>query len=105
MSNVTSTVRAKLVTATTPNIYNLSMAVSGTEYSQVLSPSTKKIQIKTRDRSARLRIAFVSGDTNVTWITIEPGSVYFEENLDLSGVTIYLQANKNTQIAEILEWI
>jgi hypothetical protein len=80
------------------------MALANTEYSQALSTATKKILIKTRDRTARIRLAFVSGDTSITWITVEPGSVYFEENLDLTGVTIYLQTNKASQIAEILEW-
>lgn len=104
MSTIASTVRAKIVTATNPVIYNLTMATAGNEYYQLLSPATKKILVKTRDRTARLRIAFISGDTSSTWITVEPGAVYFEENLDLNGVTIYLQTNKDSQIAEILEW-
>ena len=104
MSNVTSTVRAKLTTATQPTVYNLSMPTANTEYSQALGSSTKKVLIKTRDRTARLRMAFVSGDTATLYITIEPGSVYFEENLDLTGVTIYLQANKAAQTVEILQW-
>ena len=104
MSNVTSTVRARISQASTPTIYNLPMALADTEYSQALSNYTKKIMIKTRERTTRLRFAFVSGDTDINWITIEPGAVYVEENLDLSGVIIYLQTNKASQIAEILEW-
>jgi len=104
MSVVTSTVRAKISQATQPTIYNLSMPLANTEYSQLLTNGTKKLLIKTRDRTARLRIAFVSGDTNISWVTIEAGSIYSEENLDLSNVTIYLQTNKVSQIAEILEW-
>jgi hypothetical protein len=104
MANVSTTFRGSPSQATTPTIYNLSMPAANTEYSQLLSDHTKRILIKSRDRTAQLRIAFVSGDTGVLWITIEPGSVYTEENLDLEGATIYLRSNKNTQTAEILEW-
>jgi len=104
MSNVTGTVRAKIVTATSPNIYNLSMPIAGTEYSQALSNGTKKILVRARNRS-QLRIAFISGDTSTTWITVEPGAVYFEENLDLNNVIIYLQSTAASQITEILEWV
>ena len=104
MSTVTSTVRPRLVQATQPTVYNLSMPTANTEYSQALTSSTKKILIKSRDRSAQLRIAFVSGDTALLYITIEPGSVFFEENLDLTGATIFLRSNKSSQVCEILEW-
>lgn len=103
MSNVTTTSRTKQVVATNPTIYNLSMPTANTEYSQSLNSSTKKILIRMRTKS-RTRFAFISGDTNIEWMTIEPGAVYFEENLDLNGVTIYLQTNAASQIAEILEW-
>jgi non-canonical (house-cleaning) NTP pyrophosphatase len=56
-----------------------------------------------RNRS-RARVAFSSGDTNSLYVTIEAGAVYFEENLDLTGVIIYLQSDSSGQVAEILEW-
>ena len=105
MSVVTSTVRAKISKATQPTIYNLSMPLANTEYSQALSSHTRKIMIKTRDRTAQLRIAFVATNTATIFITIEGGAIYSEENLDLEGVTIYLRSNKSTQTVEILEWI
>ena len=105
MSNVTTTVRARLVQAKVPTIYNLSMPTSGTEYAQALSANAKRIMVRSRDRTAQIRFAFVSGNTSTTWITIEPGAVYSEENLDLEGVTIYLRSNKSSQVVEILEWV
>jgi hypothetical protein len=104
MANVNSTARIYPASATTPNIYNLSMPVANTEYSQALSAATKKIMIKTRDRTATIKVAFISGDTTIKYFTIQPGAVYFEENLNLDGIVIYLQTNKTAQIAEILEW-
>lgn len=104
MSNQTQTARVKPIAATQTTIYNLSMPSANTEYSQSLSNSTKAILVKTRDRTARVQIAFVSGDTDLLYVTIEPGAVYFKENLDLTGATIFVQANKSSQVCEIQEW-
>lgn len=103
MSNVTTTSRGKSSLSTLPTIYNISMPLAATEYSQSISPGTKKILIRMRNK-ARAKVAFVSGDTATLYFTIEPGAVYFDENLDLVGVTIYLQSNVASQVAEILEW-
>lgn len=103
MTSVASTSRTKVTTATQPTIYNLPMTVAGTEYSQALSNATKKILIRSRDVS-QIKFAFISGDTSLSWITIQPGAVYFEDNLSLDGAIIYLQSNKPAQVAEILEW-
>lgn len=103
MSTTSTTVRAKLVTATNPTIYNLAMAAADTEYAQALNTSTKKILIRMRT-PARARIAFSIGATSSEWITLEPGSVYFEENLDLTDVTIFVRSAAANQVAEILEW-
>lgn len=105
MANVSTTFRGTPSQSTQPTIYNLSMPAANTEYSQALSNHTKKILIKTRDRTAQLRIAFIETNTATLYITLEPGSVYSSENLDLEGATIYLRSNKVSQIAEILEWV
>lgn len=103
MSNLTQTARSKQVTAENATIYNLSMPTANTEYSQLLNNETKRILIRMRNRS-RSRVAFVSGGTTTAWVTIEPGAVFFEQNLSLTGVTIYIQADQDSSIAEILEW-
>lgn len=103
MSNQTQTARVKPIAATTPTIYNLSMPSAGTEYSQVLNNSVKKLTIRMRIPSVS-RIAFVSGATSVSYITLNPSCVYSEESLDLNGATIFLQSTVNGQTAEILEW-
>lgn len=103
MGTITSTSRARVVQATNPTIYNLAMPNANTEYSQALNQSVKKLMIRMRTK-AKAQLAFISGDTSVLYFTLEPGAVYFEENFDLSGVTIYLQSNVSSQVAEILEW-
>jgi hypothetical protein len=104
MSNITSTSRIVPVSATTPEIYNISLLLAGTEYSQVLSDGTKKLTIRVRDGGANLRIAFVSGDTAIKYITVKKGACYSEDNLDLDNVTVYLQSDTAGKTAEILEW-
>ena len=89
--------------ASTPAVYNLSMPLSGTEYSQALSAGTKRILVRMRVKAAA-KLAFVSGDSGTLFLTLNPGTVFIEENLDLNGVTIYLQSNEANQVAEILEW-
>jgi len=103
MSNLTSTARARIVLATTPDIYNLSMPLANTEYSQVLSDGTKQLLIRMRD-SAEARISFVVGGTLIKYVTIKENCVYADINLDLVGVTIYLQSSAASQVAEIREW-
>lgn len=103
MSNLTQTSRPKAAAATAPTIYNLSMVVAGTEYPQALSSSTKKFTVRMRT-NATARVSFVLGGTTTAWITIPACNSFTEENLDLSGVTIYLQSTAAGQIAEILEW-
>lgn len=103
MANVNTTARAEIVTAREPTIYNLSMPVASTEYSQALSAGTKKIMIRMRVPS-RSRFAFVVGGTATAYITLEPGAVYSDENFKLVNATIYLLSEAAGQIAEILEW-
>lgn len=103
MSVNSQTARTKSLVATDPVIYNLDMPLAGTEYAQALNTSTKKILVRQRNR-VTTKIAFSLGGTNVSWITLEAGAVFFEENLDLSGATIYLQTSEANQVAEILEW-
>jgi hypothetical protein len=104
MSNVTTTVRPSFSTASNPTIYNVNLILAGTEYSQVLNNAVKKILIRVRTGDSTLRLAFVSGNTNTVYVTVPKGANYFEENLDLSGVTIYLQSDVSARVAEILEW-
>lgn len=104
MSNVTTTVRPSFSTASNPTIYNVNLVLAGNEYSQVLNNAVKKLLIRVRTGDATLRLAFVSGNTNTVYVTVPRGTNYFEENLDLSGVTIYLQSDVSARVAEILEW-
>jgi len=86
-------------------IYNVSAATAGQEYSQALSTNTKRFMIKTKANRTKLQISFVNGESGTKFITIPKGASYVETDLDLTGVTIYFQANKDSQTIEITEWV
>jgi hypothetical protein len=104
MSNITGTIRgrATLESATTPTVYNVAVTLANTEVSQVLSPSTKQFTIKVRG-TAKLQLAFESGQSGVTYLTVRPGNTYTSEGLDYNGA-LFFQTDQAAQIVEIVEW-
>ncbi len=104
MSTITGTFRgrATIEAGITPVIYNVSAALASTEYSQVLSISTKKLLIRVRG-AAKLQVAFVAGQSGTNFFTIPAGCSYTLDGLNFSG-TLYFQTNKPAQVIEILEW-
>ena len=91
--------------STTPKIYNVLIPEADHEYPQALSTGTKKLQIATRDRSA-FRLAWETGKVGAPtnpYETIAAGEVYFEDNLNLTGVTVYLACPVGSKVIEISE--
>jgi hypothetical protein len=108
MSNVTKTVTrlvstATLEGATTPKIYNVTTTLANTEYSQALTADTKQLLIRCRDQ-ARLQIAWESGDTGTTFVTLAPGTAYKIDGITYTG-SVYFQSNKAGAVVEIEEWV
>lgn len=103
MSNVTTTARSQSQLPLTPKIYNVSVLLAATEYSQALTNNTKKFTIQCIG-GAKTQLAFVLGDSGLTYVTIQPGTAYCEDGIDFSG-TLYFRCNKAAQIIEIVEWV
>jgi len=89
--------------ATVPTITNYSVPTANTEVSHILQTNLKKITIRSRN-SAKMQFAFVATESSTKYITVLPGVTYTEENLNLSGLTLYFQLNSAPGIVEILEW-
>lgn len=96
-----------------PTIYNVTMTVADTEYSQQLSQNTKIFTIHTRDES-EFRLAFATGyvaTPTEPYFTIKAGSrgytagvdVYVA-NTDWNG-TLYFASDSAGKIIEIIEWV
>jgi hypothetical protein len=106
MAFSTQTFRGRVTVegATTLKIYNVVSPVTpNTEFSQALNNGVKKLIIRTRG-NGNLQVCFESGNSNIEFFTIPCGATYSEDNLNLNGVTLYLQTNKASEVIEILEW-
>lgn len=104
MSNQTQTSRVVPVSATTPTIYNVTLALAATEYSRPLSSATKQLTVRNRTGTSNVRMAFSPGGTSTDWVTLKAGAVYSQSELDLTGVTLYLRSDDPAQIIEVLQW-
>ena len=89
---------------TSPLITNVTTPTSGTEFTHTLSVNTKRFTLRARGNS-KIQLAYISGDSGLSYVTVTSGNVYEELSLDLSaGVTIYMQTNKTGDSIEVLEW-
>lgn len=103
-SVISATGGATIPPVTTPTIYNVSITLANTEYSQALSATTKRFTIKIRD-IASLKLAYVSGQSGTTFISVPGGASYEEINLAGTGaITLYFQSPTASQVAEIVQW-
>jgi hypothetical protein len=102
LGNVISPVPA----ATTPAIYNVDMDDADTEYEQALPSGTKKFMVFTADRSA-FRIAFETGKVatpTAPYLPIDAKEVYYEDGVNLTGVTVYFASSSTGKVAVVVAW-
>ena len=92
--------------AQTPYIYNVTLTLANTEYSQALPRGTKKFTISERNGNA-FRWAFEPGRVATPtepYQTVLANQVYFEDHVNLVGVTVYLAAPVLGRVIEIVAW-
>lgn len=87
-----------------PTIANVTMTSAATEYSYAIPAGTKRFEIKLRSGSALLQLAFTSGASGSTYITIPYGASYAEVDAKAGGLTLYFQSPDAAQVAEIKTW-
>lgn len=91
---------------TTPAIGQVSLATAGTEYSFTLPAGCKQFMLRLQSLDATLQIAYVAGQSGITYLTVPTSCTYSEDNLQLTSNTdIYFQSNKNLQVLEIVYWL
>lgn len=88
---------------TNPTIYNKAVATANTEVSQVLSSNVKRFLVRCRE-SATLKLAYNSGESGTKFITLKPHTVYNEEGLNATSLTLFLQSDVAGVTVEIVEW-
>jgi hypothetical protein len=101
----TVTGSVSVVGATNPTIANVSMPVAATEYSYALPADTKKFYIKLRDPLAEIKLSYTAGASGTTYVTVERGNWYGEEDLSIGMVTLYFQSSVASQTLEIVSWV
>lgn len=91
--------------ASNPSVQNVSMALAGTEYTVTIPISTKQFELRSR-LSGTLQIAYVSGQSGITFRTVPPGCAYIESGLLLnSNLVIYIQSTKPNDTLEAVSWV
>jgi hypothetical protein len=92
-----------------PRIYNVTMTLADTEYSQELPIDTLKVLVHTRDEST-FRIAWEAGRVatpTVPYFTVLSNSRYFEDDINLRATahrTIYFASDDAGKVVEIIAW-
>lgn len=92
--------------ASTPVIYNVSMTLADTEYSQALPAGTKKFLLHTRDGSA-FRLAFETGRVAGAiepYFTVPVNTSYSEDLIEATGLILYFSSSSSNLTLEIIAW-
>lgn len=96
--------------ATRPIIYNVDLTASATEYSQVLPNGCRAFSISIQDGASpnTYTIAFETGKVagpTAPYITLPATVEYSQDNLYLTGTTIYISSSAVSQVAQIIAWV
>lgn len=102
MSGAVNLEEAVVEVATGPTLYNVDCAVADTEYSQALPAGTRKFTIKAR--GGDLKVCFTNGQSGATYILLTDGQSMTEDNVSLTGKTLYFESPTAGTDAEILAW-
>lgn len=102
-STVTAEVDLDPIVSKTPQVFNVAMPVSGTEYSLTLPLGTKRFAMKIKDNKSRYTISWTSGGPSYS---VSRGTEYAEDNLEIISTsdTIYFTGSKNNLTMEIITW-
>lgn len=96
-------IQAELTGATTRSTINVDMPVAATEYSLTLPDGTKQYMLKLRYAGV-LRVADVAGESATNYIEVPTWCFLSEDLLMVSGLTLYFQSNKSSQVLEVITW-
>jgi hypothetical protein len=92
--------------ASNPTVTNVSMTLAATEYSFALPTNTRKFSIRVRlddNKAPILQVYYSPG--GASYLSINPGGVYSETDMALSGITIYFKCSLPGRVAEIVSWV
>ena len=97
---------AQQAAATTPTIYNVTMTNADEEYGQALPANTKRFSLQCLT-DFDVRFAFEAGKVaapTAPYGLVRAGLNYYEDQVDLTGITLYIASPDAGKIAEIIAW-
>lgn len=80
------------------------MASGGTEYSYTLPAGVREFWLKLRDIGYALQVAMVSGDSDITYLTVASGKIHKEQDLKPAS-TLYFRSSQANMVAEVLSFV
>ena len=86
-----------------PIVENVSIPLADTEVSHALPTGTKRFLLKLRG-VAILKLAYSSGNSGTTFITLYGRTFYREERIGSATTTLYMQSPTASQTVEIVSW-
>lgn len=101
--NPDGSINISINAATNFNLANITTVLANTEYSYAFPANTKKLKLKARG-TAKLQIAKTTGQTNTNYISVSPGAIFLEENINVPAFTLYFESNKAGEVIEIWSW-
>ena len=96
-----------VIPVTTSTVYNKTLTVADTEYSQALTANTREFRFRCRTLFD-VRYAFTTGTVatpTAPYLTLPAGSDYWSDNLNLASTTLYLASSQAGVVVEIEEWV
>jgi len=93
-------------TVSTPTIYNKTLTVADTEYSQLLPSGIRQLRFRCRTLFD-VRFAFVTGKVatpTTPYLTLPADCDYYSDENDLSGMTIYFASAEAGVVVELEVW-
>lgn len=89
-----------------PTVYNITLTLADTEYSQLLPSSTREVRFRCRTL-ADVRYAFATGKVatpTAPYLTLPSGMEYSSDMSDLTGTTIYFASSSAGVVVELETW-
>jgi len=95
--------QTKLIYPTTPVIYNKTLTLANTEYSQALPGGCRKIMVQCRS-AYDVKITYTALASGTTFYTLKSGTWYWDDFVDGTAKTLYMQSAQAGVVVEVMVW-
>lgn len=86
-----------------PTVSNTTLTLANTEYTIVTPANTVEFTLRARQR-VEVKLAWTSGASATTYLTLVPGTVYTQSELVPAIYTLYVQSPSSGSVVELETW-